>query len=497
MKIRLKNYLSAKLESQTPADLIAFGYIVIAFSVLAVLTSGLGLYADDYWNLLEADKHPGLSYFTNHMAYINSRYTYALVNRMLYLLFYNPLEVFGAVYIRFSFLFVLVLHFTGVFFLYKSLARLGVPRTPLLLLLPFVCFPVYGHQALMWLGAAFAYPVGFALFSGATYALLLGRPVLFGTLTFLALGATEFVLLPSIATTFMVWITKLDDAESDSKKILSKKRIVRGLTLLAPFIAWALLVSLTDAAASRTGKIHGHPKLFAAPLKWAVAYFDVFLRRLQPEVWMQKTWYILPTLLAASIALIKENKHRLLVLLLASFYFLSIFPLSAVGYDFRPIRTARVWYLPGIFFYTALVAGFALALKRIPPPKDARRFRLAGLVAATAVVLALGVLFAVRMGRIAKDGEDAYGCIRGIIHTVELESNDKVPRRVEVCGFPPALYDFSIFRSGYAGPYALGLAFNIKRTIPLTRNEKCTKKKWGTPWHDPQCPYEARYKITF
>jgi hypothetical protein len=211
---------------------------------------------------------------------------------------------------------------------------------------------------------------------------------------------------------------------------------------------------------------------------------------------MQQHWYVFPAALIAMLTFIKGLKTKLFVLFLASLYFLSIFPLSAVGYGFRPIRTARVWYLPGIFFYIAVISGIALLLRRIPIERNPRRFHIAGLCGATAVVTVFTILFATRMADISKEGEAAYGCVKGIIHTIEIESDGRIPKSAEVCGFAPALYDFSIFRSPYAGPYALGLAFQVNRTIPFTRTEKC-EKKWGTPWSDSRCPFNAQYKINY
>ena len=473
-------------------DGTAFLFLVGSFVFLTALTWNLGLYADDYWNLLEAARRDGFEYFKNHMTNINSRYTYALVNRAMYVFFYDPSHLFGWTYIRVARIAVLLLHFIGTWFLYKSLVRLDVPRLALLVLLPFVAFPVYGHQALFWLGAAFAYPVGFALFSTAVYALLLRKDILFAVLVFFAVGATEFVLLPSVAAAFAVWL--MDARPGGRRGLRSKKLWIRAGVLLAPFIAWALLVALTPAAASRTGKIHAHPKIFEAPLPWFIAYFDIFLRRLQPEVWMQKAWYVFPALSAGAVVAARSLKARLTILFLAALYFLSILPLSAVGYDFRPIRTARVWYLPGIFFYTAVISALGLALRRVPFREMIRGLRVGRALLSAAIIAGVTIRLCGRLSEITTDGEHAYGCIRRMIETIAEESGETPPARAEVCGFPPALYDFSIFRSNYTGPYALALMFKSDRTVPFTRTTKCAKG-WGTPWLHPDCPYEASYRV--
>ena len=492
MKLDLKKHFFKGSPSDA-VDLCAAAFIFVSFLVLVIVTFNVGLYADDYWNLFEAKKHDTLSYFANHMTTINSRYTYAIVNRLLFFLCFDPNDMFGWTFIRTARISILCIHCIGVWFLYKSLVHLKVPKVPLLLLLPFVALPSYAHQALFWIGAAFAHPLGFALFSIAGYALLTKRYATFSIATFFSLGASEFVLMPSIAVVSLHLFFEFRNNKTTG--LLNKKHAAHAAVVLIPFIAWAAIVILTPALSARVDKVLGHAKLMEHPVRWLTSFFRFYLTGLMPEAFLRDYGYIVLTLVAAMIVLIRDTRKKVVASVLAAFYPLSLLPLSAVGYGFKSLRHLRLYYLPGIFFYVAVFSIAAFVIDRLIGAKIT--FHKTAVVLCVAAAVSGATAFSVmRLHDRAKDGEQAYGCIRATLEAMKTKADGRTPSSADVCGLPPLIYDFSLFRGHYAGPYAAGLAFGTEAPIPFTSNEECRDKR-GIPLEDRRCPFDARYRMDF
>ena len=465
--------------------------VLAAWLCTVLMSLHLGLYSDDYWNLFEVNHRSGFGYLSYHLSRINNRYTYALMNKLMHLLFFHPDRLFDSLYIRASRIVVLTCHFAGVWLAYKSLARIGIPKAGLLVLMPFLSFALFADQALFWNAAAFAYPVGFFFFAGAVFALINKRTVLFSVLAFFSLGSTEFVILPLFAAGTIYAVARLRQRDS----LRMRAMVIDASLLLAPFIAWALIVYLTPAAAHREARVHGHPKLTVEPLAWAASFFSFYLRQLQPTTWLREHWYFAPGVLLVATALLKKTKERLLVLLPAGLYSASIFPLSAVGYNFYPISHARLWYFPGIFFYITAAAALGFIIQRAPTPQSMRSAKQTTLLAALLSVIAFGFLCS-QTHTITQKGEEAYGCIRGFLEEIRQDADGRTPSRVELCGMPPALHNFSVFLSPNCGRFALALMFHKDRSIPFVYKRQCPKK-WGRPWRHSACPAKSRYKITY
>ena len=474
------------------ADWVALAYLVAAWIAMIWMSFHLGLYSDDYWNLFEVNHRSGTGYLAHHLSRINSRYTYALLNKLMYELFFDPDHLFAPLYIRAARILVLSCHFIGVWFTYRSLVRLGVPKAALLAVLPFISFALFGDQGLFWLAAAYAYPVGFALFSGGIYALLRQKPVRFAVLAFFALGATEFVILPLLAAVAVYGYSRYRSRGAADKKALLRETLI----LIAPFVAWALIVLLTPAAASREAKVHGNPKLFAAPLSWAVSYITIYLRQMQPAEWMRTHWYIVSSATIVAAALLRNARERRIAFFLIALYPASLFPISAVGYLIFPVSHARLWYFPGLFFFIAVASSLGFFVRQLSSFRGAQVRNRA--LAATAVFMAvMFVFFAAETHRITQNGEDAFNCVRGFLDEVQIEADGRTPKRVEICGMPRVFHNFSVFLSPNCGRFALAILFDSARTIPFVSRNTCPKKRWGRLWNQDIFPGEMRYRITY
>ena len=471
-------------------------FLMTAWGTMVIMSIDLGLYSDDYWNLFEVHHRSNVDYFVHHLSNINSRYTYALVNKLMYHLFFDPDRLFAPLYVHAARIMVLTCHFSGIWLAYRILSRIGVPKTALLVLLPFISFPLYADQALFWTAAAFAYPVGFVLMTSALYALLQQRPRLFAVLAFFSLGATEFVILPLLFGAAVYGYRRYRQLTSRRRLSILKE----GIIVLAPFVAWALIVGLTPAAASRDARIHGHPKLFVAPAAWAISFVTFYLRQLQPAAWMREHWYVAATVVITVAAFLKKADERRIAFFLIAMYAASMLPLSAVGYQFRPVSHARLWYFPGFFFYVAAVSTLGFGIRQLfakqHPFLQTTRVRRALTAGIAFFWLGIFVYFAIQTRSITAQGEKTYACARGFLDEIYFQANGRTPRRVQLCGMPKVFHNFSVFLSPNAGRFALGVIFDTDRAVPFSSKKECVDT-WGRPWDQNICPAKVRYSVQY
>ena len=469
-------------------DTLAYLYIAGCGVFLAVTVLPLGLYSDDYWNLhVSADRSFG-GFLQYHLANTNSRYVYALYHRLLTDLFFDPSDLFGARFIHVAHILGTLMHSVVCFLLYRLLRALRINAVAVFAVLPLLVFPLFGKQAVLWIGAYMAHVIGLLSFLIAAWATLKHRavPLVIGTV--IAVGASEFVLVPSLMLVGFYGWNEWRDAVALPKKPRLKQVFVRTAPLMLPFVAYAVLVLSSNGLHRRIHVLEQYHKtqLWAAPLTFAGQFFGHYLPTLQPVDLFRELPLLLVPFFAALFLLSRSKKEAIRTGVLIAFLLGSLFPLAAVGYY---TGGSRLRYIVGIFFYVCVAQALSAGIERWKT-KQLQRIAF-GLV--TALTFALTIYLATQFRSAAQDGRRAYDCITAVTMHLYKETDGVAPDRIEWCGESNRVGEFPVINRSSL-PHALALKYGTEEPIRIERLKTCDENH--TPFFAPSaCTNPLWYKI--
>ncbi|MBN2340108.1 MAG: hypothetical protein JXX29_12955 [Deltaproteobacteria bacterium] len=487
-------------------------YLFSLFVVLTALSWDMGLHADDYWVISEMHARSVPDYFDYFLNQVNSRYTIVGINSFFVKLFYVAGDPFNHSFIRIEKIGGFMAHLFACWLLFLSLRRMGVPRIGVFIAFPLMALPTYGWEGFLWNSAVLGYSFGFLFFMTAVYAFTRGWTLLFGLATFLAMGATEYILAPSFVLGIILAIRKWRALRGTSFRRRAARTVLELVTALAPFVLWAVISFGTDALAARSATVNHNKSMLITedPWQWVITFFERYSIGMQPYEWVREKWYVVPSVIALGVIAAPGWRNRLVALFAAGFYFASIAPMAAVGYNFLNaqldgiiLRSSRLFYFPGIFYCVALAVAVAFILLRaqmllskwsVFAVARRRAVRWAATGAMLAYVGGVTGYYVHDVKTLAKGSEDAFGCLQGFVETIYEETKGVPPKMVSVCGLPPIVGHSPIFRGPYSGPYSLGLKYGLHRRIPLRRHFRCPRTMEMNFDH-PQCKYRAAYRI--
>lgn len=503
---RLK-YLIAEDERELLSDKtlgkIVLFYLLTLFVVLSAVSWDMGIHSDDYWNIFEVHTRSTWDYFDFFLNHLNTRYTAVGVNTFFVRVFYEDGDPFNFVFIRAMKIFGFAAHLGGCWLLYRCFQHMRFPRITSLIVLPLITIPIYGWEGTLWNSAIPGYVVGFLCFTAALYAYCKRRPIVFAIFTFLSLGATEYVIVPSFI--ILLFFVYAKWRECKGRKILARLGTTAVTTVLAalPFGVWAVINLQAEAMEIRTNAINRNkePLIFTDPEKWITGFFDRYSMGMQPFEWVRESWYIVPIIIVVGIVLARGWKQRIITATATMFYFASLLPMAAVGYGFLPtqlegiiLRTSRLYYLPGIFFCTACAIAISLIVARLQVVAKYRIGKIVAVAAFGIYIAAVSGVYIRDVKVLARSSEQAYGCIQGFVENVFTDTKGIPPKSVSICGMPALVGHYPIFRGPHSGPNALALKYGTDKRIPLRRAWKCPARTKMNFSH-PKCKYPAHYSI--
>lgn len=506
MKVFFSQNTNAILSKKRTSTIVLF-YLLALFVVLVSISWDMGLHADDYWITYEAHTRGVLEHFVHFLNNINSRYTTVAINTFFVKLFYKEGDPFDFLFIRVVKISGFIAHLSACWLVYKCFEEARIPRIGILIALPLMTLPTWGWEAFLWNSAILGYSFGFLFFMVAVYSAFRGWSVLFAVGTFLACGATEYIMVPSfILGIFLVYQKWVATREKNSKRRVVKT-VVGLLLVLLPFALWVGISLETNGALSRSATINGNKALLIIeePWQWVILYFKRYCIGMQPYEWVREYWYVIPSIIAAGAIAAPGWRNRTIVLVAASFYFGSIGPMAAVGYNFLNtpldgiiLRSSRLFYFPGIFFVVSVSIAVAFVMVRMHMLfKKFAAIRLVRSWAIALTVLYIGSATGYHLHNVkvlAKGSEDAFGCLRGFVETVFEDTKGVPPKLVSVCGLPWIAGHSPIFRGPFSGPHALALRYNVSHKIPLRRHARCPSTM-KLNFDHPECKYRAAYNF--
>ena len=477
-----------RLEDLPRVDLAAYLYIAISGMVLIISTWKLGLYSDDYWNLHDAMTSTFGGYINHHLAHTNSRYSYALFNRIMIALFYDERDPFGWTFIRAVRIIGISMHLVSCVLTYQIMKHLRVNAHVLFVLLSLLVLPVFGRQAVLWIAALMAHTLGLMSFLIATLASIKRRPIPVFIGLSIALGASEFLLLPSaIVVLIFAWKEwRHHGALPRGQRV--KKTLIVILPLLIPFLAYLTLLSASSGTHVRLAVLQRYkrPRLWEMPLACLTRYFKHYLPTLQPIDQLRTSPLLIVLVLGVLMVLANSRRRAAKTGLFILLTLACVFPLAAVGY-FSDGNRFR--YVMGFFFY----AGFAVAVSAVCDRFRTSKWPLLWRGITIAVVLGLSVAQLIQFEPIVDNGLKAYECIRGTTLRIYEETDGETPKRIEICGFPGRVGTYPIVNNRSL-PRSLALKYGSEKPIPTKIKEECPgagKKRL----YIPTCPYKFWYRI--
>jgi hypothetical protein len=472
-------------------DVLVYIYIIISGMVLFGLTWQLGLYSDDYRNLHDAMTRNFGGYISHHLTHTNSRYAYALFHRILMALFYDEGDPFGWPFIRAVYIIGVLMHLTNCVLTYRILRHLDVNSHVVFLLLPLLVFPVFGKQAVLWIGAMMAHVLGLLAFLAAAVATINRHKLMLFVGIFIALGSSEFVLIPS-ALLVCIFAWREWQRQADLPRWTRVYKVLLATApLLIPFAVY-LAVILSSSGIHQRLKVlerYQRPRLWEMPMACLARYFGHYIPTLQPVDQFTKTPLLIAAILGILMVLAFSWKRAVKTGLFVFLTLSSILPLAAVGYF---STGTRLRYIVGFFFYSTFAVAFSSVLDRFWVLRWTRWTLLWRSLAIAGVL----IITCFQIGRFipfTDEGIEAYACIKEITEHIYDETSGKAPKRIELCGYPRKVGEFPIVNN-WSLTRSLALKYHTKKRVRVKYVSKC-KKERPPYFRTPSCPYEIWYKI--